>query len=101
MVCLASPWQAAQDLPLGPAASLQSFSPLATHSMPGLPKSSAWSLRTSSLANSLPDLRGDGFCASAANAAGAKTITRKTIADARRQPVLGTEEVTTKREQRA
>src|SRR5262245_29484984 len=66
MLLRASPWHCAQALPLRPAGSLHSFSPRATHSMPGLPKSSACSARTSAPANSRPDWRGWGRCGSAA-----------------------------------
>src|SRR6185436_20053150 len=46
--------------------------------MPGLAKSSAWSLRTSSLVNSTPDLSGAGFCGSAAFAEQASISARTT-----------------------
>src|SRR5687768_5431146 len=69
MVVAASPWQSAHDFPALPAIALHSFAPRSTHSIPGLAKSSACSLRRSSPANSIPDFSGCGRAGSAAVAA--------------------------------
>src|SRR5689334_20517389 len=79
MLVTASPWHAAHDFPLLPAVSAHSFPPRSTHSMPGLAKSSACSLRTLSPANSMPDLSGAGRDGSAENA---EKLARSSRADA-------------------